>query len=261
MSESICPYVCLPSEYKMENGRTGLMLLIIDVLESCRIVHKIKTPIRNELFLIEVGSHRVMRNHESGWKKNFCLTAERLSFVFKFTEKKQEIAKVYTTQLGGESCEIVLTEARVESIMNNISEEMSHVSRSPASVFISHSSTSLLLLHQSPYSVFTRLSVHSLDSGETLISSPFHDNISLLSSASTRVLLRSQKKSILLFSVESGEIVHHWSEVDLNKTLDIGQDTKWSALFDSCSHKPQICLFTNTLSGYSQVVKKYFLNS
>ena len=63
VSESVCPFVCLPGNYDM-NGVLGLLLVIIDVEKGGKIVHKIRTPVRYDHHLIEVGSHRVIRKRE-----------------------------------------------------------------------------------------------------------------------------------------------------------------------------------------------------
>ena len=254
VSEGICSFICLPSNYTMEDGRLGLLLLIINVEDNCKIVHKIRTPIRHELFLIEVGSHRVIRNNESGWKKSFYLTQNRLSFVFKSEEKGVEIAKVYTTTLGGDECEITINDCLVETRISSFGGDNLRPSRSATHAFVSHNNSQLVLLHQSPYCLQTTLSVHCLQTGETHLSVPFNDSLSMLSACCpTRVLLKSQKKCILLFSLLSGEVIHHWNEADLNRTLNIAEDSKWKAVFDSSSSKPQLCLFTGTMSGFSLI--------
>ena len=252
VSEFICPYVCIPGSYMMEDDRLGLMLAIIDVENQCEIVHKIRTPVRYEHHLIEVGSHRVIRKNESGWKRNFFLTKDRISFVFKNTEQGREVAKVFSVPLGGDQCEIDVTDHLLESVMEPVDPNNPKPSRTSRSVFVSHSSSGLLVLHQSPYSVLTRLTVNCVKTGETLLSVPFQEDVSLLNSCcNTRVLLRSTSRCILLFSLQSGEVVYHWKESDLNATFNLPQESSWSAMFDSAASKPQICLYTKTLSGFS----------
>ena len=57
VSELPCPYVCLPGSYQMEDeDRLGLMILVIDVEDGCKVRHIIFTPVRYEHYLIEVGS-------------------------------------------------------------------------------------------------------------------------------------------------------------------------------------------------------------
>ena len=249
VSEFPCPYVCLPGSYNMENDRLGLMVLVIDVENGCKIKHTICTPVRYEHYLIEVGSHRVIRKNESGWKRSFYLTRDRLSFASKMSEPGEEVARVWSVELGGEERVIRLGERLAESVIEAVGGEKP--SRNTRAVAVSHSEAGLCLVHQSPYTAFTRVTVHSLTSGETLLSVPFREDVSLLHSGSiSRVLLRSQSRCVLLFSLQSGEVVYHWKEADLNKSFNIPQESTWTAVFDITSTKPQICLFTNTMSGF-----------
>jgi len=251
VSETVCPFVCLPGNYDM-NGVLGLLLVIIDV-ERGKIVHKIRTPVRYDHHLIEVGSHRVIRKNECGWKKHYYLTPDRLSFGSRSTENGQDVVKVFSVELGGAQIDVSVTEPLVTSVLHSIERDNPKPTRNSRPLFISHSTSGLLVLHQSPYAALTRLNVYSLKTGETLLSVPFHEDVSLLhSNCPTRVLLRShQTKCVLLFSLQSGEVVFHWKETDLNKNFGVHQESIWSAMFDNTFSSPQLCLYTNTLSGFS----------
>ena len=253
VSEFPCPYVCLPGSYHMEeDDRLGLMILVIDVEDGCKVRHTIYTPVRYEHYLIEVGSHRVIRNNESGWKKSFYLTRDRLSFASKMSEPGQEVARVWSVALGGEEGDVIkVGESLAESVMEAPGPG-EKPSRNTRALAVSHSEAGLCLVHQSPYTAFTRVTVHSVTTGETLLAVPFHEDVTLLHSGSpSRVLLRSQSRCVLLFSLQSGEVVFHWKEADLNTSFNVPQESSWSALFDTSSSKHQLCLFTNTMSGFS----------
>ena len=253
VSEFPCPYVCLPGSYHMEDeDRLGLMILVIDVEDGCKVRHMIYTPVRYEHYLIEVGSHRVIRKNESGWKKSFYLTRDRLSFASKMSEPGEEVASVWSVALGGEAADIIRVGERLAESVMEAPGPGEKPSRNTRAVAVSHSEAGLCLVHQSPYTAFTRVTVHSVTTGETLLSVPFHEDVSLLHSGSpSRVLLRSQSRCVLLFSLQSGEVVFHWKETDLNKSFNVPQESTWSAVFDTSSTKPQLCLFTNTMSGFS----------
>ena len=252
VSEFPCPFVCLPGSYNMEDDRLGLMILVIDVEDGCSVRHKIYTPVRYDHYFIEVASHRCVRKNANGWRKSFYLTRDRLSFVSKMSEPGEEVARVWSVKLGGEESDIIRVGERLTESVMEAPGPGEKPSRNTMAVAVSHSEAGLCLVHQSPYTPFTRVTVHSLTSGETLLEVPFHEDVSLLHSASpSRVLLRSQSRCILLFSLQSGEVVFHWKEADLNKTFNVPQENTWSALFDTTSVKPQLCLFTSTLSGFS----------
>ena len=249
VSESICPYICISSSYLMDDDRLGLMLVLIDVDKNCKIVHKIKTPIRYENHLIEVGSQSVIRKTECSWKKHFYLTRDRLSFVSRDTSNTSDEVKVYSVSLGGQTEDLVVEASLFTSRLAG------DTTRHSTGVFVSHSPCGVLLLHQSPINVQTRLSLHCLTSGEPLLSLSWSEDVSLLSSSCpTRVLLRTSTTAcILLFSLQSGETVHSWRKSDLNRQFNVPSDSTWSAVFDCSPSKSQILLHTKTLSGFSLV--------
>ena len=251
VSESICPYICISSTYLMEDDRLGLMLVLIDVDKSCKIVHKIKTPIRYENHLIEVGSQSVIRKNECSWKKYFYLTRDRLSFISRATTSGSDEIKVYSLSLGGQTSEILVTDPLFTSRLSGASSDFRH----STGVSISHSPCGVLLLHQSPFSVYTRLALHCPSSGEPLLSLSWEEDVSLLSSSCpTRVLLKTSATAcILLFSLQSGETVHSWRKSDLNRQFNVPSDSCWAAVFDCSPSKSQILLHTKTLSGFSLV--------
>ena len=255
VAESVCGLVCLPASYSMEETeRLGLMLVIISVEDNCRVLHRIRTPIRYEHHLIEVGSHRVIRKNESGWKKHFYLSADRITFVSSSCESAgRDVARVWSVPLGGAARDIEAGDCLLESSFEAADEDKPRPGRSCRALAVSHSSCGVAVVHQAPHARLTRVSVHCARTGETLVSVPFTEDISLLhSGCASRLLLRSaQSRSILLFSLQSGEVVYHWREADLNRTFNIPEDSSWSALFDTASTKPQLCLYTKTLSGFS----------
>ena len=256
VSESICPYICISSSYLMEDDRLGLMLVVIDVDNSCKVVHKIRTPIRYENHLIEVGSQSVIRKNECGWKKYFYLSPDRLSFLSRATSSSasragEDEVKVFTVSLGGETCDLTVEQNLFSSRVGGSSSEFRH----STAVFVSHSASGVLLLHQSPFQLNTRLSLHCPTSGEPLLSLSWQEDVSLLSSSCpTRVLLRTASTaSVLLFSLQSGETLHSWRKSDLNRQFNTPSETSWSAVFDCSPSRSQILLHTKTLSGFSLV--------
>merc|ERR1719320_1471736 len=78
VSEAICPLVCIPGRYSMEEDRLGLVLVIIDVLTG-QVVQTVETGHSFESHLIDVGSHRVRRKGGQGWKRHFCLSQDRVT--------------------------------------------------------------------------------------------------------------------------------------------------------------------------------------
>merc|ERR1719188_1127257 len=79
VSEFICPYVCIPGSYMMEDDRLGLMLAIIDVENQCEIVHKIRTPVRYEELLLDQRQNQFCFQ-EHGTRKRGCKSVQCASW-------------------------------------------------------------------------------------------------------------------------------------------------------------------------------------
>jgi hypothetical protein len=72
----------------------------------------------------------------------------------------------------------------------------------------------------------------------------------LSTTGSSQALLRSSTNStLILFSLQSGEVVQTWQEADLNTELGLAADTSWSEVFDSCCPAvSQLLLHTKPVS-------------
>jgi len=251
VSQAICPLVCIPGRYSMEEDRLGLVLVIVDVLTG-QVVQTVETGHSFESHLIDVGSHRVRRKGGQGWKRHFCLTQDRVTLLANILDQEQDRVKVWSYPILGGGQKMKAKPPLVDSILatNTQNSTVRHSTLSS----ISHTTSGVLLVHQSPFSVFTSLSLYSINTGELLLNICWNEDITFLSSTTTRALIRSSTAStVMLFSLLSGEVVQTWQEAELNTELSLPVGTTWSAVFDSSQNINQFVLHTHTLSGYKVV--------
>jgi len=252
VSQTVCSLICLPGRYSLEGDRLGLVLVIVDA-ETGKVVQTVETGHSFESHLIDVGSHRVRRKGGQGWKRHFCLTEDRVTLLARSVDSEQDRVKVWSFPILGGGTMLKAQPPLVDCVM--ATKTPLSILRHSTLVSISHSSSGVLLVHQSPFSVLTTLSLYSISSGEMLLSICWNEDISLLSCSTTsRALLRSMTNStLMLFSLQSGEVVQSWQEAELNTELGLAGSSSWSAVFDSCQHSNQLLLHTHTLSGYKLV--------
>jgi len=252
VSQSICPLVCLLGRYVMEGDRLGLVLVLVEV-DTGKVVQTVETGHSLESHLIDVGSHRVRRKGGQGWKRHFCLTQDRVTLLARTVDEDQDKVKVWSYPILGGGTSMKAHPPLIDSVV--ATKTTNSMLRHSTLSFVYHTSSGVLLVHQSPFSVLSTLSLYSISTGEMLLNMCWNEDVSLLSSTSnTRALLRSSTTStIMLFSLLSGEVVQTWQEAELNTELGLSGGTMWSGVFDSCQSVNQFVLHTHTLSGYRLV--------
>ena len=184
--------------------------------------------------MIDEGSNRVRWKGVQNWKSHFCLTGDRISLLARRMDSDQDEVKVWTYPILGGGKVLKAVQPLLEVVVAKNSPEFPQFRHSTL-ISISHTSSGVLLVHQSAFTPMTTLSLYSNRSGEMLLSICWTEDITMVLSTtgSSQALLRSSTNStLMLFSLQSGEVVQTWQEADLNKELDIAADTSWSEVFD-----------------------------
>jgi len=247
VSSSICRIICLLGRYSLEGG-FGLVMVLVDV-DTGKIVQTVETEHNYQSHLIDVGSHHVRRKGGQGWKKHFCLTEDRITLLARVVDKDNDTLKVWSYPIFGGGNVVRSVPPLVDVVAASATPNSQF--RHSTEVDVAHTNNSIVVIHQSPYEVLSNLMVYSTVNGELLLSLHWQEDITLLSIMNSRALLRSStRSSLLLFSLQSGEIVYTWRQADLNTELALPVSTVWSAVFDSDPEINQLLLFTHSMSSY-----------
>jgi len=251
VSQSVCPIFCLLGRYSMDENRYGLLLVLVEA-ESGNVVQIIETGHSYENHLIDVGSHRVRRKGGQDWKKHFYLSNNRISLMCRNTDSEKDHIKIWTFPIQGEG---KINKNVLPIVDSVVATSSSSLFRHNAVASISHTDSGVLLVHQSPFSMMTTATMYSINSSEMLLSICWNEDIMFLGThMNSRALLRSKtNRTLMLFSLLSGEVVCVWRETDLNSEFGVVGGDSWSAVFDSCVNCNQLLLFTRTLSAYKLV--------
>lgn len=240
VSHATCSKLALTGRYKLEGEEFGLLLFVISALTG-KVEQVVLTGHSYQAHLMEVGRYRLRRKGAVGWKSQFCITEDRLTFLA-WTENSGHL-KVWSYSLQGTQVELSpLVTPPAPPLVDS-------VSTCPTFCSVMHNSSSVVLLAQWA-DTMTTLTIYCLETGEALLSLPWPGELLWLDGLSdTRALLRSST-SIQFLSLQAGEIIQTFSVSDLNKEFRVSEES-WTCRLDTNPKiSPQFLLFTQTLSAY-----------
>ena len=232
----------------MKDADYYLSLVLIEA-SSGQFVTRILTGLKYSLFQIELAKFAMRRLGKTGWKKNLCLTKERVSVLYSDMTAKASIVKVWSCGLTSDMEESVdLKKALVDEVVFTAAKDAKPTFDMKTSVH--HSRDKVVVSCQNPFKKETVLNVYDGSSGELtlniewpgeeLVVASFKDN--------RAILINSTANSMVFFSTDSGETI-----LDIPySVLNEGSQSygPWTGLFESGPAGYDFALIRSDNSNY-----------
>jgi len=210
--------------------------LVLDVCDATtgKVVFKVKTGLKYSHFQIELAKFAIRRLGKTGWRRNLCLTQDRISVLYCDNSSKTSMVKVWSHKFetGGTSTKVVdLEDPLIDELVFEISEDQKKIPELKSSIY--HSSDKIVVCFQNPFRKETVLNVYDGSSGELLLNIDWPEEDLMMTSFKNNrtVLVNNTSGSILFFSTNSGETIMSLPFSNLNEgSQSYGP---WTGFFDA----------------------------
>ena len=240
--------LCIDFDLEETEADYYLSLLLVDAAAG-RLVSKIKTGLKYSLFQIELGKFAMRRLGRTGWKKNLCLTKERVSILYSDMSARSASVKVWSYGFPSEmERNVNLKTAIVDEVIVNAEKDSKPTLDMKTSVH--HSKDKVVVSYQNPFKKETVLNVYDGSNGELVLNIEWpEEELTVASFKKNRaILINSTANSMVFFSTDSGEAIFNIPYSILNEgSQSYGP---WTGLFDSGPTVNEFALIRADNSSY-----------
>ena len=231
-----------------DNDEYHLSLIVCDA-ETGKMVTRIKTGLKYSLFQIELAKFGMRRLGKTDWRKNLCLTRDRITLLYSDKSSAGSSLKIWSHRFSADDGEnIELKDPLVDEVLADSEKEA--ISAKDLKTCVEHNEDKIIICYQDPARKETVLNVYDGKSGEMVINVDWpEEELVLVGVKGNRALLvNSSANQVCFFSTDSGETITRIPFSDLNEgSQSYGP---WTGLFDSGPGVHEFALFRSDNSDF-----------
>jgi hypothetical protein len=215
------------------DGEDYFLTLTVCDARTGKVLHVIRTGLIYSFFQIDLANFAIRRVGKTGWRRNFCLTKDRISMLYCDTTSKSSRIKIWSHAFTSSDTEvdILIKEPLVDELFAETAETQKNSLNPKSAIF--HSENKIVICAQNPFRTETVLNVYDGDGGELVLSIDWpEEELRLVGFKENRALLvNSTTNAVVFFSTDSGEPIISFPFSEMNEgTQSYGP---WAGMFDS----------------------------
>lgn len=226
-----------------ERGEDYYLVLVVCDSTTGKVVHKVKTGLKYSHFQIELAHFAIRRLGKTGWRRNLCLTEDRISILYCDISSTSSVLKIWSHRFAADTAAdgggggspgglvVDLEEPLVNDAFAVVTKDHNKTAEVKSSIF--HTADKVVACFQNPFKKETVLNVYDGSSGEMLLNIDWPDEDLVMSGfkGNRALLVNNTAGAIQFFSTDSGETILSLPFSNLNQgSQSYGP---WSGLFDA----------------------------